>query len=49
MSLEQIKEYGEKLTDFIFTKYITTMHAQALGGHAEKGKDLKHDVYCQYG
>ena len=38
MSLDQIREYGEKLTDFIFTKFIMNMHAQALGGHAEKGE-----------
>ena len=37
MSYEQVKDVDERLTDFLFTKYIMTSYAEVYGTTTEKG------------
>ena len=41
MSVDQVKDFGEKVTEFMFTKYIMSSYAEAYGTSAEKGKFIK--------
>ena len=40
LSLDQLKDPDEHVTDFLFTKYIMLSYAEAFGAQGEKGRIL---------
>ena len=49
MSYEQVKDVDERLTDFLFTKYIMTSYAEVYGTTTEKGLYTKPSIQVFFG